>query len=440
METETRFGENEFLEEAKRIHTYCIGIRRHLHEYPELTSKEFRTVEYIRNELDCLDTEYIDIADGGVLAWLDGAEAGQQILLRADCDALPIQESEVNEKQRKVSVSRIPGVSHVCGHDCHVAMLLGAVRLLKKHRRQFKGRIYFLFERGEEGGNCIYYVMKELEERKIRPDACVGLHVDSSLSVGTFGIRKGISNSGNVNFKIRLVGEGGHGSRPDLANNPIDCFITLGCALKDLRMKYIFPDQQLTFTIASVKAGEKRNVIPKDLIFLGTVRFISRESGRIFKERMYRMVEEICEAYGCKAEYLEYTGPSFPIYNDPDVVEIVTSAVYPIAENNNIIEIPVGMGSESFATLAAFYPAAFLRVGVRNEEKGITSGGHRPEFDVDEDGLDYGTAAYVSVALEFLRCRRAYPQGFPAFVGTADDFLEETGRQAPERYDKQVKK
>lgn len=429
----------EILEEAKELRSYTIAVRRHLHENPELTSREFETVAFIVRELEHEQIGFWNIPDGGVLAWLDGDGEGQSVLLRADCDALPVAESERNTRYPKACVSKRPGISHACGHDAHTAMLLTAVKILKERRKQLHGRVYFLFERGEEGGNCIYYVMKEIQRRKLSIDACYGLHTDTGIPVGKFAGRAGTVNSGNVNFEIRLIGKNGHGSRPDLANNPIDCFLTLGSAMKDLRMKYVSPDSPLTYTIGKVQSGEKRNIIPESLTFLGTVRFHERSAGLSFKEKLRQLVEDISRAYGCKAEFVEFSGPSFPVYNEPETTAIGMEAAGELVGRENILETQVGMGSESFATLAAFYPSSFFRVGVRNEEKGITASAHQPDFDLDEEGLPYGAALYAQLAIRFLERKREFPKGFAEFEGDADDFLRETHRPVPERYDSKQK-
>lgn len=453
---------SDWLKEAKELLPYTRSVRRLLHENPELTSREFKTVAFIRKELEKEEIPYENIPDGGVLAWLDGTknqlngtglvveepgrisdqpsnenEPYQTVLLRADCDALPIQESPKNAAFPKECVSRNPGVMHACGHDAHTAILLTAVRMLKKSRGAFNGRICFLFERGEEGGNCIYYVLKWIEEKNWKIDACYGLHTDPSLPTGTYGIRDGCANSGNVNFEVKLTGKTGHGSRPDLANNPIDCFLAIGNSLKDLRMKYISPDTSLTYNIGSVKSGEKRNIVPETLTFLGTVRFHDRNAGYEFKKNMERMIVDISHAYGCEAEFIEFTGPSFPVYNEPQTVEIGKEAATQLVGSENIKNVPINMGSESFSSLSAFYPSAFFRLGIRNEEKGITVSGHQPEFDVDEEAMPYGTALYAAVAVDWLSKYREKPKEFEPFRGNSDDFLKAACRPVPHRHDRE---
>ncbi len=428
---------SDWLKEARELYPYTKTVRRLLHENPELTSREFKTVAFIRKELEKEEIPYENIPDGGVLAWLDGTKSGQTVLLRADCDALPIQESPMNAAFPKEYVSKNPGVMHACGHDAHTAMLLTAVRILKKNRDFINGRVCFLFERGEEGGNCIYYVLKWLEEKKWKIDACYGIHTDPSLATGTYGVRSGCANSGNVNFEIVLRGKTGHGSRPDLANNPIDCFLAVGNALKDLRMKYISPDTSLTYNIGSVKSGEKRNIVPETLAFLGTVRFHDREAGHIFKENMERVIRDVSHAYGCEPEFKEFTGPSFPVYNEPDMAAIGKAAAEELVGKENVKDVPINMGSESFSSLSAFYPSAFFRLGIRNEEKGITVSGHQPEFDLDEEAMPYGAALYAGIAVRWLSKYREKPDGFDAFSGNADDFLKAACRPVPHRYDRE---
>ncbi len=455
---------SDWLREAKELFPYTKAIRRLLHENPELTARELKTVAFIKKELEKEEIPYENIPDGGVLAWLDGKKESenckkessdrekkspdseswssnkkilQTVLLRADCDALPIQESPLNASFAKECVSKVSGVMHACGHDAHTAMLLTAAKILKKNLSSFDGRIVFLFERGEEGGNCIYYVLKWIEENDWKIDACYGIHTDLSLPTGTYGIRSGCANSGNVNFEIKLTGKTGHGSRPDLANNPIDCFLAIGNALKDLRMKYISPDTSLTYNIGSVKSGEKRNIVPETLTFLGTVRFHDRKAGYEFKEKMHRMICDISHAYECTAEFVEFTGPSFPVYNELYTVEIGKKAAKELVGEEKVKNVPINMGSESFASLAAFYPSAFFRLGIRNEEKGITVSGHQPEFDIDEDGMPYGAALYAAIAVNWLSKYREKPEGFEPFEGDADDFLNAACRQVPHRYDRE---
>ena len=441
------------IDAAKALAPYTVKIRRQLHEHPELTSREFNTVKLIRAELEAAGIAYHNIPDGGVLGWLDGAKdgtvavvpgnhpvapqaRGQAVLLRADCDALPIQESEYNAKQKKLCVSQVPGVAHACGHDSHVAMLLTAAKLLKAREKDFSGRVYFLFERGEEGGNCIYYVMRYLQMEHVRVDAAYALHSDVHYPAGFLAGQKGPANSGNINFEIRLHGKDGHGSRPDLANNPIDCFLAIATALKDIRMRHIDPSKPIILNIGAVHAGTKRNIIAEELTLLGTSRFHHRESGRVMKAEMRKIIDNIAAAYDCAPDYVEFTGPSFPLYNEPETTELGMEALRALVGKERFIENrEVGMGSESFATVAAYIPSSFFRVGMRNEEMGITVGGHQAKHDLDEAGFPYGAAAYAALALNYLAQPRAYPAGFTPFEGTADDFLKETGRPVPKRYD-----
>lgn len=239
--------------------TEVLALRKYFHCAPELSAREQSTMAAIAAQLQKSGIPFTVIPDGGILAHLDWADANApdapHVLLRADCDALPIQESETNGTFSRAYQSAVPGVSHMCGHDAHMAMLLGAAGVLKQLRQgdaTLRGRVYLLFERGEEGGCNYYYILKYIQSKKIRIDSCVGLHVAPDLPTGSIWLEEGPGHAGNVNFEIALTGTGGHGSRPDLANNPLDCFVAIANDLNTFRMKCIPPQDILTVNIGSV--------------------------------------------------------------------------------------------------------------------------------------------------------------------------------------------
>ncbi|MBR4875295.1 MAG: M20/M25/M40 family metallo-hydrolase [Clostridia bacterium] len=192
----------DILKESLALAEYTTAIRRHLHENPELSGREFNTIKLICSELDQIGIDYVNIPDGGVLATIDGPVPGKTVLLRADCDALPIQELPENAKQPKVCVSKVPGVAHMCGHDGHTAMLLSAAKILKANQDQIKGRVYLLFERGEEGSGNIYWVFKYFEEHGIKIDASFAEHTDTGLTPGHVACQAGPAHAGAVGYQI----------------------------------------------------------------------------------------------------------------------------------------------------------------------------------------------------------------------------------------------
>ncbi|MGN0837811.1 MAG: M20 family metallopeptidase [Pyramidobacter sp.] len=421
---------------SQNAENYAVSMRQYFHVHAEPTSREFATVKRICSELDTMGIKYVNIPDGGVLAAVEGdGSSDAHILLRADCDALGMTEDPDNGNgQKKAYVSQNSCAAHMCGHDAHTAMLLGAAKCLKEMDPSLiRGTVYLLFERGEEGGNCIYYVMKYIQEHKIRIDSCFAIHVDPSLPVGTFWAKSGPSNAGNVNFEIVLTGKGGHGSRPDLSNNPIDCFVAIVNDLKDVRYKYISPTDLITYNIGAVNCGTRRNIIPENLEFKGTSRFYNSEAGLIFKNKLRAIVEKNCEIYDVRPSFNVFSGPSFSVINNSEAAQIARDALTSMYGQECLRELPLSMGSESFSTLSNYYPSVMIRLGVGNKQKGMTAALHNPHFDLDESALKYGISAHLGYVTEYMKEPRRF--SFTPFKGDADDVLKFTNRPVPKRFD-----
>ena len=392
----------DILKESLALSAYTTAIRRQLHEHPELWGREFETVRLICAELDQMGIEYVNIPDGGVLAHLDGPNPGKTVLLRADCDALPIQELPNNAKQPKVCVSQVDGAAHMCGHDGHTAMLLSAAKILKANQDQIRGRIYLLFERGEEGGGNIYWVMKYIQENGIHIDASFAEHTDTGLTPGHVACQAGPAHAGAVGYRIKLTGRGGHGSRPDKSINPIDCFVAIYECIKSIRMNYVEPTVILTNSMGMVQSGSAGNVIPQTLTFAGTCRFYDAAAGNLFKQKLVEICKAQAALFDCEVEFESLHGPILPVINNARLAGIGADAIRAALGDDAVQPKELNMGSESYSYLSTYYPGVMMRIGIGNEEKGMTVGGHNPGFDLDEDGLPYGTACYVAAALGFL--------------------------------------
>ncbi len=425
----------ELLKEALALSEYTTAIRRHLHENPELSGVEFNTVKLICEELDKTGVAYVNIPDGGVLAHIDGPVAGKTVLLRADCDALPIDELPNNAKKPKVCVSKVPGAAHMCGHDGHTAMLLTAAKLLKAHQDEIKGRVYLLFERGEEGGGNIYYIMKYLQEQNVHLDACFAEHTDTSLTAGHIACQPGPAHAGAVGYVITLTGKGGHGSRPDKSNNPIDCFVSIYELIKTIRMNYVDPSVVLTNSMGMVRSGSAGNVIPQTLSFAGTCRFYDAAAGNLFKQKLIRIAKSQAELFDMEVSFDRLTGPILPVINNDALAEVGAAAIDEALGAGTVRTKPgLNMGSESFSVLCKYWPGVMMRVGIGNEEEGMTVGGHNPGFDLDENGLPYGAAAYVAAGLGFLNTDREIT--CEPFHDSIEDLWKFTDQAVPGRHDK----
>ena len=361
-------------EEALALSDLCIDLRRKLHRHPELSSKEEATVALIDQFLKDQGIRTQVVEHGGVLGWIEGGKPGRTVLLRADIDALPIEEEAANGGGLpKSCVSEVKGVQHACGHDGHTAMLLTAAKLLQAHREDLEGTVLLCFERGEEATMNIYHIMKALEKAGIHPDSVFGLHVSPHTPAGTLQIQAGPLMAGMFSFHVRLQGRGGHGSRPDLCVNPIDCYAAIGQALSALRMRTVSPFEPLTISTGLVQSGTKSNILPDTCLFKGTVRFYNREVGLAFQAKLRHVVEHIAEAYDCTAHFEKLNAPGFPLNNDAAYAKTAAEVCRELLGEATVMEAEPWMGTDSFPLYLQRMPGVYAFLGMRNEARGITA-------------------------------------------------------------------
>ncbi len=413
----------KIFELAKEKQDMVVSLRHYLHQHPELSDQEFETLRFLRQQLDAIGVPYTEVEDGGILAFLGGVSRGMTVLLRADIDALPMQEASNNLKQPKVCpISQVPGVAHTCGHDAHTAMLLTAAKILKEHEQEIPGRIILCFERGEEGGHGLELILRHLEREKIQIDGCHALHVTPSIPAGKLVAMHGPVTAGSLAFDITLTGQGGHGSRPDLSNNPLDCFHALYSDLQSIWMRNVNPSEPATLAICKVHCGTTWNIIAPTLNFAGTGRFFSQETtGLAVRSRFLDILTANANLYGCSYTINSMRGPSFGILNNGDCVEIARAGIRKNMGADLLMEREPEFASESMALMLRLYPGAYCNLGVGNPEMGITANPHNPMFDIDESALVTGVAANISFAMEFLSsgCTPSFQQ----YRGTVDDLL-----------------
>ena len=381
-----------------------IADRRFLHEHPELSGQETQTVDYIVSALEELGLSIHIIPNGGVIGVLNERKEGPCVLLRADIDALPIAESEENLMQRRCCISRTPGVMHACGHDAHTAMLLCAARALAAMKDEVPGCVLFVFERGEEKGgagfleNLLPYI-----DEKFNVGACYAMHVRWDLPSGKLAVPDGASMAGAFGFDVRIHGRGGHGSRPDLAVSPIDCFCAIHQQLSALRMRVVEPDKVLTYSLGLVSAGEQGNTIPDSLRFAGTVRtFDTAVSGERFAGEMRRIIDSACEGYGCTAEYVHFSKPLYETRSHAQLAERTRQAIVKNVGLLSLVPCTPWMASESMSAYLKLWPGVLAFLGVRNEKMGCGANHHTPQFDLDESAMKNGAAAACAFAMDFL--------------------------------------
>lgn len=420
--------------EAQALNDQCAALRRQLHRWPELSSHEEKTIETIAEKLEELNIPAQIIPHGGILGWIQGGNQGRTVMLRADIDALPIEEEAVNGGgQAKACISENPGVQHACGHDAHTSMLLGAAQLLSAHRDQLEGTVLLCFERGEEATMNIYHIMQWLQKHDIQPDSVFGLHVSPHTPSGTLQIQPGPLMAGMFSFHVRIQGRGGHGSRPDLCINPIDCAAAMNQALNALRMRTVSPFEPLTISTGLMQSGTKSNILPDTCLFKGTVRFYNRETGLAFQAKLRHIAEHIAAAYDCTVSFDKLNAPGFPLNNDPVFAKLAADTCASLFQDETVIEAQPWMGTDSFPLYLQRMPGVYAFLGMRNEALGITADVHTPRHDLDESVLWKGIAAHAACAEAFLK--QPKPEHWQVNPLDLNTLFEQAGYLFPEGRD-----
>ncbi|MBQ2991399.1 MAG: amidohydrolase [Clostridia bacterium] len=387
-----------------------IADRRRLHEHPELSGQEKETIDYIVSTLESLGMGIHIVPSGGVIGVLGKSQEGPCVLLRADVDALPIKESAQNANGKKGCVSKIEGVMHACGHDAHTAMLLCAARALASMKEEIQGCVLFVFERGEEKGgkgyleNLLPYI-----ERNFSVDTCYATHVRWDIPSGKVAVMDGAVMAGGFGFDVEIRGQGGHGSRPDLAVSPVDCFASIHQQLLALRLRAAAPDQVLTYSLGTVNAGRQANIIPDTLRFSGTVRtFDTAGAGERFASEMKKIIDSTCTAHGCTYELTHFSKPIYETANHAQAAQRARHVFAQALGTDAVTHCQPWMASESMSAYLKLWPGVLSFTGIRNEAKGCGANHHTPEFDLDEDAMFYGAAAACAYALDYLNNRPEY--------------------------------
>lgn len=391
--------------EAERL----TALRRHFHAHPELSQKEFATMDFIEKELAALGVPTVRVPHGGVFGFLDSGKPGWTVLMRADIDALPIQESERNLARAKACVSENPGVSHACGHDGHMAMLLTEAKILAEHREDWAGKVVLMFEEAEEmGERGIAPMLRWLAAHEVPVDVCWGSHVMYNVPVGKIALMDGAMLAGAFFFRVKVHGKSGHGSMPHLAVSPIDCFTAFASALQSYRMRRIRPDTSFTYSFGMVQAGDTPNVIPDELTFAGTARYLDNESGEAFRRDFWKLLHDVCAETGCTAEAVE--DQFFPAtVNTKECAEFGRRAIGEVLGPDAVISMPPWMAAETFSLTELTYPGVFAFTGIQDEATGSGANHHTPEFDIDERGLVCGVEAALAYVLAMLREKPSFP-------------------------------
>ena len=388
-----------FLEEANRIKDELITIRRDLHEHPELGFEEKRTSEKIKEFLTKEGIPYVEVAKTGVCGIIKGEKKDNNrvIGLRADMDALPIQDKKVCSYS-----SKVPGKMHACGHDAHTTILLGVARILNKNKRLFGGCVKLFFEPAEETVGGAPFMIKEGVLENPRVDAIVGLHVTEDLDYGKIRIKSGVVNAASNPYKIKIKGRGGHGAAPHTTIDPIVIASNVVMALQTIVSRELAPVNPSVITVGSINGGTAQNVIPEEVEITGIIRTLTKEDREYVVRRFKELVTGICR--GMRGECDIYIEEGYPcLYNNATMVERVKYVGKELLGVENVVEQKhPSMGVERFAFFAMERTSAFYYLGTGNRTKGTDKAAHSNLFDIDEDAIPLGVAMQCGIAYDYL--------------------------------------
>lgn len=385
---------------AQTYQPQIVAHRRHLHRYPELSFQEVETARYVANELHNIGVEVIEkVAGTGVIALVKGKNPQRRTTaLRADMDALPIQEASTCDYR-----SQHDGVMHACGHDAHTASLLGTVRILHTLRDQWEGTVKCIFQPGEEmlpGGASL--LIKAGVLRQPAPATILGQHVHPPLPAGTVGMRPGRYMASSDELYVTVKGRGGHGAMPHDCVDPIVITAQIIVALQQLVSRYADPHMPTVLTFGKVNTvGGATNVIPNTVKLEGTFRTMEEKWRKEAHKRMRKMAQSIAHSMGGACDFNIVQG--YPVLvNDEALTLRARQWAIDFLGKDKVVDLPPRMTAEDFAYYTQQMPACFYRLGTGNKARGITSALHTETFDIDEAALETGMGLMAWLAIQSL--------------------------------------
>ncbi|MCK4677487.1 MAG: amidohydrolase [Bacteroidales bacterium] len=384
---------------SKKYLPEIIQIRRDLHAYPELSMQEFKTSGYIASFLTDLNIPLRrGIAKTGLTGLIEGKNPLSKVIgLRADMDALPIQ--ELNDVPYKSTVN---GVMHACGHDVHMASLLGAAKILNELKDDFEGSVKLIFQPSEEKypGGAIRMIEEGVLEDPV-VEKMYGLHVFPALQTGKVGMKEGKYMASTDELFFTVKGRGGHGATPDLNIDPVVIAAHIILALQQIVSRHANPVNPTVLSIGHVLADGKTNIIPDYVRMEGVLRTFDENWRKEVKQKISRLVNSIAESMGGTCDVSVAKGYPY-LVNDIETTKKVRQYAEEYLGLENVEELEMRMTSEDFAYFSQKVPVCFYRLGIKNEAKGITANLHSPTFNVDENSLETGMGMMAWIAAKEL--------------------------------------
>jgi amidohydrolase len=397
---------------ADDVEQRVIGWRRHIHQYPELAFQEVKTAAYVAEALRAMPGIEVQtgIAKTGIKAVLKGGRPGPVVALRADMDALPVEERNdlaFRSQEKALWQGKETGVMHACGHDAHVAMLLGAAAILSKMRAELQGTVVFFFQPAEEGGGGAFLMVKEGAMENPKVDAVFGQHIGGNFPGGAVNYRAGALMASDNGLSITVKGTGGHAASPWTAKDPIVVAAQIVTNLQSIVSRQADLTQgAAVITIGQFHAGNRGNIIPEEATMTGTIRTLNESTRTQLHEAITRMAKGTAEASGLAADVRISRG--YPVLrNNPELVSKSLPALERAAGKGMVREVPPVMGSEDFGAFSTAAPTFFWFLSASPHADRSGAPNHSPLFVIDEKYLKTGVKALVHVALDYMRMHPA---------------------------------
>ncbi len=385
--------------EIRALQSQLVGWRRRLHQRPELGFQEKLTADFVSQKLQAWGIEHqTGIAKTGIVGTIKSDRPGPVLAIRADMDALPIQE-ENNVPYR----SQHDGVMHACGHDGHTAIALGTAYYLSGHRQDFSGTVKMIFQPAEEGPGGAKPMIEEGALKNPDVDAIIGLHLWNNLPLGTVGVRSGALMGAVECFRAQILGRGGHGAMPDQTIDSVVVSAQIVNALQTIVARNVNPLESAVVTIGELHAGTAMNVIADTARMSGTVRYFNPALENYIGKRIEEIIAGVCQSHGANYE-LDYWRLYPPVINDVQIAELVRSVA------SEVVETPAGimptcqtMGGEDMSFFLQEVPGCYFFLGSANPEKDLAYPHHHPRFDFDETALAMGVEMFIRCVEKFCR-------------------------------------
>lgn len=389
-----------------------VEWRRHLHQYPELGNREIKTAKFVEEHLRRLGLEVrTGVAKTGVVGILKGSQPGPVIGLRADMDGLPVTERNslpFRSKEIGEYNGQQVGVMHACGHDTHVAMLLGAAEVLTGMKDKVKGTVVFIFQpaeegppAGEEGGAPLMVKEGVMDNPKI--DAIFGIHVNAQTEIGKIKYKSGATMAASDWFQIKIKGRQTHGAYPWLGVDPIAVATQIYTGLQMIvARRSELPKAPVVITVGRINGGVRENIIPEELTMAGTIRTLDADMQEETHERIRQTATKIAESMGATAEVI-IENKALLTYNTPDLVKKMLPSLEKAAGKENVLESDWVTGAEDFSSFGTKAPSFYFMVGgmPKGADPKTTAGHHTPDFFIDDSRLDVGVKAFANIVFDY---------------------------------------